>query len=207
MTPRFKSFFSKSKAPDRAAYLVMLIFSITALIAAFTLTIEKLEKLANPKVELSCSINLVLDCGRVMDSWQSHAFGFPNMLIGMMAYPVLITVAVAGLGGVKFPRWYMRTANICIAAGALFAYWLFFSSIYAIQILCPWCLVVTFSTTLILAAFTHICLCNNTWGLKKAQDARVQKFLISGYDKLAVFGWIVLLIALVFVKFGTALFA
>lgn len=202
-----KAFFSRDTHPDRSAWLIVLIFSAIALIAAFTLTLEKLEKLANPKAELSCSINLVLDCGKVMESWQSHVFGFPNMLLGMMAYPILITVAMAGLGGTKFPRWYLRTAHICIGLGALFAYWLFFSSLYAIQILCPWCLVVTFSTTLILAAFTHIMLRNNFWSLKKAQNERVQAFLAGGYDKVVVFCWIVLLIALVFIKFGTALFA
>lgn len=206
MANKTRQVFTHEKAPDRAAYSVMLVFSVLALIAAFTLTLEKFAKLADPEVALSCSINLVLDCGRVMESWQSHVFGFPNMLIGLMAYPILIAVALAGLSGTKFPRWYMRTANIGILLGALFAYWLFFSSVYVIQILCPWCLVVTFSTTLILAAFTHINLRNNTFGLKQATDARVQAFLAKGYDKLVVFGWIVLLIALVFIKFGVALF-
>ena len=204
---RIKDFFSKRKKADNAAFIVVLIFSFTALIAAFTLSVEKIQKLMNPKVELSCSINLVLDCGKVMETTQSHVFGFPNMFIGLMAYPILIAVALLGLSGVRMPRWYMRTANIGILLGALFAYWLFFSSLYVIQILCPWCLVVTFSTTLILAAFTHINLRNNVWNLRKGTDAKIQRFLSGGYDKLVTFGWVVLLIALVFAKFGTALFA
>lgn len=204
---KIKQFFTHDTERDRGAYIVMIIFSFIALIAAFTLSVEKIEKLMNPQVELSCSINLVLDCGKVMDTAQSHVFGFPNMFIGLMAYPILIAVALAALGGVKFPRWYMRTANIGILLGALFAYFLFFSSVYAIQILCPWCLVVTFSTTLILSAFTHVTLRNNVWGLKKATDKRVQKFLAAGYGKLITFAWIVILIGVVFLKFGTTLFA
>ena len=199
--------FARSKYDPRSAYLVMLIFSATSLIAAFTLTLEKFAKLANPDVALSCSINIVLNCGTVMDSAQSHVFGFPNMVIGLMAYASLVTVAVAGLGGVTFPRWYRIAANIGIVLGALFSYWLFFQSVYAIEVLCPWCLVVTFSTTLILASFTHINLRQNTFRLNKALDARVQKLIAAGYDKLVVFGWLVLLTALVFIKFGTALFA
>ena len=207
MAKKIKSLLITQKAPDRAAFIVMIVFSLTALIAAFTLSVEKIEKLTHPHVELSCSINLVLDCGKVMETAQSHVFGFPNMFIGLMAYPILIAVALLGLSGVKLPRWYARTANLGILLGALFAYFLFFSSVYVVKILCPWCLVVTFSTTLILAAFTHVTFRNNVWGLKKNHNAMVQKFLASGYDTLATFGWIVLLIALVFIKFGTALFA
>lgn len=201
------TFLKRDKKTDRAAYIVMLVFAAIALTSAFVLTLEKLEKLANPDAVLSCSINLVLNCSTVMESWQSHVFGFPNMLIGMMAYPILIAVALAGIGRVIFPRWYMITANIGIALGALFSYWLFFESLYSIQVLCPWCLVVTFSTTMILAAFTHINLRNNTFKLKKHADEKVQKFVAGGYDKLIIFGWIVLLVALVFIKFGDALFA
>ena len=204
---RIKDFLSTRKKADNAAFIVVLLFSFTALIAAFTLSVEKIQKLMNPKVELSCSINLVLDCGKVMETAQSHVFGFPNMFIGLMAYPILIAVALLGLSGVRLPRWYMRTANIGILLGAVFAYWLFFNSLYVIEILCPWCLVVTFSTTLILAAFTHINMRNNVWSFKKGTDARIQKFLAGGYDKLVTFGWIILLIALVFAKFGTTLFA
>lgn len=200
-------FFKKPEANTRAAYLVMLIFSTTSLIAAFTLTLEKFEKLANPNAVLSCSINLVLNCGTVMESPQSHVFGFPNMVIGLMAYASLITVAVAGLGGTKFPRWFMRAANIGIALGALFAYWLFFQSVYVIQVLCPWCLIVTFSTTLILASFSHVNARQGNFWLSKAGTVRLQKFVDAGYPKLIVFGWLVLLTALVFIKFGTALFA
>jgi uncharacterized membrane protein len=185
----------------------MLVFSAVALVAAFTLTLEKIEKLQNPNAVLSCSINLVLNCSTVMETPQSHVFGFPNMLIGMMAYPVLICVAVAGIGLAKFSRRFMIAANVGILLGALFSYWLFFTSVYVIQVLCPWCLAVTFSTTLILASFTHITLRSNTFKLSKVRDVKVQAFLAAGYDKLIIFAWLVLLVALVFSKFGSALFA
>jgi len=143
-----------------------------------------------------------------MESPQSHVFGFPNMIIGDMAYPVLITVALAAIVGTKFRRGFLVAMNIGILLGALFAYFLFFSSLYVIQVLCPWCLVVTFSTTLILAAMTHINMRANAFKLKKSVDKRVQKFISGGYGKLIVFFWIILLIVLVFVKFGVqAIFA
>lgn len=97
--------------------------------------------------------------------------------------------------------------NIGVLLGTIFAYWLFFSSLYDIQVLCPWCLVVTFTCTLMLAAVTHIALRQNVFGLKKPANDKVQKFLNAGYHQLIVASWIVLMIALVFIQFGASLFA
>jgi hypothetical protein len=131
------------------------------------------------------------------------------MFIGLMGYPVVITTAVVALAGMagKLPRWYWRAATICYALGALFAYWLFFNSVYVIQVLCPWCLVVTFSTTIILATIMHYSLRENIFGFKDSLNSKIQVFLKKDYGKFAVAAWIVLLIALVIIKFGDSLFA
>lgn len=185
----------------------MAIFGFVGLAAAFVLTLEKFHLLANPDAVLSCSFNLVLNCSTVMQTWQSSVFGFPNMLIGLMGYPVVITVAIAGICGVKFPRRFLIAANLVYLLGALFAYWLFFQSLYVIQVLCPWCLIVTFSTTLLFASMTHITLKDNVFLLPKSLNRQVQSFLSKDYHKIIVAVWIVFLTALVFVKFGDALFA
>lgn len=192
---------------DRWIFGTMLAFGLIGLAASFVLTLEKFHLMENPNAILSCTFNLVLNCATVMQQWQSHVFGFPNMLIGLIGYPIVCAVAIAGLGGAKFPRWYLVTANFFYLLGALFAYWLFFQSVYVIQVLCPWCLVVTFSTTLIFATITHYNLRENVFGLSKKSDHRIQVFLKSDYDKLATAIWIAFLVALVFLKFGDALFA
>lgn len=192
---------------DKWIFGTMLVFGIVGLITSFVLTIEKFHLLQHPDAVLSCSINLVLNCSTVMQTWQSSVFGFPNMLIGLMGYPVVIAVAVAGLSGVKFPRYFLVAANICYLLGALFAYWLFFQSVYVIEVLCPWCLVVTFATTILLATVTHYNLRENIFGLNKKNNKIVQNFLAKDFGKLAVASWIVLLVALVFIKFGDSLFA
>jgi uncharacterized membrane protein len=144
-----------------------------------------------------------------MQTWQSAVFfGIPNMYIGLMAFPVIVTVAVAFLwGGARYSKTFLRAMNIGVLLGTIFAYWLFFQSLYAIQVLCPWCLVVTFSCTMMLAAATHIGLRENIWNFKKTANEKVQKFLKSGFHQLIVASWVVLMIALVFIKFGTELFA
>ena len=193
----------------RASFWVLLAFATTALIAAFVLSIEKIHLLTNPDAVLSCSFNVVLNCSTVMQTWQSAVFfGIPNMYIGLMAFPVSITVAVAYLwGNARFNKVFLRAMTIGVLLGTIFAYWLFFQSLYAIQVLCPWCLVVTFSCTMMFAATLHIGLRENIWNLKKAINDKVQKFIKDGYHQLVVAIWIVLMIALVFIKFGEALFA
>ena len=193
----------------KKSFWVLLVFATVALIAAFVLSLEKIHLLQEPDAVLSCSFNVVLNCSTVMQSWQSTAFfGIPNMYIGLIAFPVLITVAVAALwGGARYSRNFLRTMTVGVFLGTVFAYWLFFSSLYDIRVLCPWCLVVTVSCTLMLAATLHIGLKENIWNIKKKTNAVVQNFLKSGYHQLVVAAWLVLMVALVFMQFGAALFA
>ena len=203
----FKLFGNKKvERSNKWIFGTMLVFGLAGLGASFVLTLEKIHLLQNPDAILSCSINIVLNCSTVMETWQSSVFGFPNMLVGLMAYPVVITVAVAGLAGVKFPRPFLIAANSCYLLGALFAYWLFFQSVYAIEVLCPWCLIVTFATTILLATITHYNLRENTFGLNKKHNQVAQAFLAKDFGKLLTAGWLVLLIGLVFIKFGDSLF-
>ena len=195
------------KNSNHLIFSVMLLGGIAALSAAFTLTLEKFHLYEDPNAILSCSINLVLNCSTVMQTWQSSLFGFPNMIIGLMAYAVVVTVALAGLFGVKFPRWWLIAQNIGFGLGLVFAYWLFFQSVYDIQVLCPWCLIVTTSTTLIFSSMLHYNLKQNTFKLAEKTNARVQRFLKGGYHQMIVLAWIALMVVLVFLKFGEALFA
>jgi uncharacterized membrane protein len=185
----------------------MLAFGIIGLVVSFILSVEEIHLLKNPDVVLSCSINVALNCSTVMQTWQASVFGFPNMLIGLMSYPIVITAAVVALAGAKLPRWYWITANICYGLGAVFAYWLFFQSVYVIQVLCPWCLIITFSTTILFATMTHYNLNENIFGLNKKTNEMVQKYLKKDLGKVSVAAWIVLMIVLVLVKFGDSLFA
>lgn len=193
----------------KTSFAVILGAASLALIAAFILSLEKIHLMNDPDAVLSCSFNLILNCAGVMDTWQASVFwGVPNMFIGLMAFPVLIAVAVGALwGGARFNRSFILTMNAGVLLGTIFAYWLFFSSVYVIEILCPWCLIVTTACTLMLAAATHITLKENYLGFAKKADKSIQKFLEKGYHQLLVASWIVLMIALVFLKFGADLFA
>lgn len=200
-----------SKTPARTSYkaifVIMLSFGIVGLLAAFILAVERIHMLKEPDAVLSCSFNLVLNCSTVMQTWQASLFGFPNPLIGLMGYSVVVTLAVVGLAGAILPKWFWRVAWISYLLGLTFAYWLFFSSVYVIEVLCPWCLLVTVATTLIFASIDRLILRENIFNLSTALNEKVQTFLNKDYDKLITAGWLVLMTALVFIKFGENLFA
>lgn len=203
----FKSRDTKSDKSNDWIFGTMLVFGVVGLIASFTLAVEEFYLLKNPEAALSCSFNLVLNCATVMKTWQASVFGFPNMYIGLMGFPMVIMIATLGLSKIKLPRWFLIGAEIGYVFWTLFAYWLFFNSVYVIQVLCPWCLVVTFSMTMLTATITRHNLKENIFGFKKGTQKKIESFLSKDFDKLAVAAWVVFLVALVFVKFGDALFA
>ncbi len=120
----------------------VLIAGIAGLAAALTLTIEKIEILINPAYVPSCSINPVLSCGSVMITPQASVFGFPNPLIGIVAFSVVLVTGVLAVGRVTLPRWYWIGLSIGSALGVVFIHWLIFQSLYRIGALCPYCMVV-----------------------------------------------------------------
>lgn len=187
-----------------ASFWVLLVGSFVALIASFVLSFEELLLIQNPDAVLSCSFNLVLNCSTVMQSAQATFFGdVPNMFLGLMAFPVIITVAVAALWGrARYSRGFLQAMTIGVALGTIFSYWLFFNSLYVIQVLCPWCLVVTTSCTFLLAATLHIGLRENIFRLSSGAMKRVNTFLDKGYHQAIVAGWLLLMVALVILKFG-----
>lgn len=186
---------------DKWIFGTMLAFGLVGLAASLALSIERFLQLANPGAPLVCDVNAILNCGTVMQTWQAKVFGFPNSFIGLMAYPVVITVAVAGLAGVRFPRWFLVAAQAGFGLGLLFAYWLFFQSVFVIQVLCPFCLAITAATTILFETLLRYNLRENVFGLSNTAHKRVLGWLQKDYDKLAVAVWLAVMVGLVFVKF------
>jgi uncharacterized membrane protein len=129
----------RSTLPQVLPWL-LIIGSAIGLIAAFIIMFEKLELLQNATYQPSCDLNPIISCGSVMKSAQSHIFGFPNPIIGLIAFPVVITTGVVMLTGVKLKRWYMLGLQLGTVFGLAFVHWLFFQSVYRIGALCPYCI-------------------------------------------------------------------
>lgn len=186
-------------------FSTMLISSCLSLIASFVLSVEAITLAANPDADLSCDISAVISCGTVGTSWQSHLFGFPNAFLGLVAEPVVITVAVASLGGVRFPRGFMFAAQIVYTLGLIFAYWLFYESMFHIGALCPWCLLVTVSTTLVFATLTHINIRDANLFLPARTQTALATAVRINLDLMAVVIWMLALTLMILVKYGEPL--
>lgn len=78
-------------------------------IASGLLVLERLALYRDPGHVTSCDLHPWVSCGRVMGTWQSEVLGFPNPLIGIVAFTVVLTTAMALLSGARFGRWYWRT--------------------------------------------------------------------------------------------------
>lgn len=142
----------------RASAIWVLIAGALGLTAAVTLTIEKIELLIDPSYVPSCSINPVLSCGSVMVTPQASAFGFPNSLIGIVAFTVVLVTGVLAIAKVSLPRWYWAGLAIGTLLGTVFVHWLIFQSLYHIHALCPYCMVVWTVTIPLLAVVSSIAL-------------------------------------------------
>ena len=190
----------------RGAYLEMLVSSAIGLVAALVLSIEAITLAENPFADLNCDINTVLSCGTVGVSWQASLLGFPNAFLGLIAEPVVITIAVAALGGVRFPRWFMLSAQVVYFIGFAFAYWLFYQSHFVIGALCPWCLTITVTTTLVFVSITRINLLDGNIRLSEDAYRVISGWLRAGADTLGAILIFAVMIAMIVLKYGSALF-
>ena len=188
-------------------WVTMLVASLASLVASFVLSIDALRLAEDPNADLGCNINAVISCGTVAASWQSSLLGFPNAFLGLITEPVVITVAVAALGGVRFPRWFMIAAQVVYTIGLAFAYWLFYEAMFDIGALCPWCLLVTVATTLVFFEMTYVNIRDDNLHLPRRLQRALLGVIRSNLDLVLVVAWILVLVRAVVLKYGEQLFA
>ncbi|WP_422748407.1 vitamin K epoxide reductase family protein [Mycobacterium sp. WMMD1722] len=145
-------------AVPRSSALWVLIAGVVGLVSAATLTIEKIELLIDPSYVPSCSLNPVLSCGSVMVTPQASVFGFPNPLIGIASFAVVVVTGVLAVAKVRLPQWYWIGMAVGTLLAAVFVHWLIFQSLYRIGALCPYCMVVWAVTIPLLVVVSSIAL-------------------------------------------------
>ncbi|MDR0955750.1 MAG: vitamin K epoxide reductase family protein [Candidatus Nomurabacteria bacterium] len=186
---------------------ILIVFSAVALTASLMLSVDYVKLLQNPDATFSCDINSALSCVSVMKTPQADVlFGIPNSFFGMMAFAVLLTIGVVLAVGAKLPKWFKVCTQIAALGGLAAAWWMFFDSLYHIGVLCPWCLTVTTSMTIMFGAITHWNLRENTFEFKRPTYDKILKFLGSDADKIIVAAILVIFAALAILKFGARLF-
>ncbi|TDU04300.1 putative membrane protein [Streptomyces sp. 846.5] len=126
----------------RAMTWFLVITGVLGFIASFTLTYERFKLLTEPGYKPSCSINPIISCGNVMTKPQAAVFGFPNPLMGIAGFAVVLAVAAGLLAGARYRRWFWAGLQVGVTLGLVLICWLISQSLYSIGALCPYCMVV-----------------------------------------------------------------
>ncbi|MGV9872810.1 vitamin K epoxide reductase family protein [Streptomyces cellulosae] len=133
----------RTEGASRALALLLVITGAAGVLAAWVITLDKFKLLeAKVKGETfvpGCSLNPVVSCGSVMESDQASVFGFPNPMLGLVTYGIVVCVGMSLLARARFPRWYWLTFNVGTLFGVGFCAWLMVQSLYRINALCLWC--------------------------------------------------------------------
>ena len=121
---------------------LLVVAGVLGLLAAMVLTIDRIRLLEDPSTQLACNLSPFIACGPVMQSRAGALLGFPNPLLGIIGFSVVLTTGVLRASGVALPRWFHRGLQVGVLAAALFITWLQTQSLYVIGALCLWCLLV-----------------------------------------------------------------
>ncbi|MDN5909015.1 MAG: vitamin K epoxide reductase family protein [Brevibacterium sp.] len=179
--------------------IFLIVTSIVGFLASFALAVEKYEKLEDPNAVLSCDLNPFFSCGSVMEYPESQLFGFPNQLLGIAAFIFPLLLGVLLLSRTNLPRWIMLGLNIGLALGTVLVMFLFYVSIYAIGVGCPWCMVVwTMTIPMFVAVSAHNVLAGN-FGRRIAQNPILK---VVSKENVAIFVlWMLVIAACIIVQF------
>jgi uncharacterized membrane protein len=178
---------------------ILVIGGLIGLIAATQLTLEKFHLLENPGAELSCDINPIVACGSVISSDQAKAFNFPNPMLGLSGFAVLITIGMAMFAGGTFKRWFWLGLEAGTIFGVLFVHWLIYQSLYTIGALCPYCMVVW---TVTIPIFWYTTLYNlNEGNIKVSKKLKPASEFVQKYHAEILLVWFLIIIGLILNKF------
>lgn len=178
---------------------LLIVGGIIGLVSATILMVEKIHLLKNPTATLSCDLNPVVACGSVINTPQASAFGFPNPVIGLVGFGIVITVGMALLAGASFKRWFWQGLQLGTLFGAAFVTWLQYQSLYEIGALCPYCMVV-WTVTLPIFVYTTAYNIRNKYIVFPDKLKAVSR-VIEKYPGEILLTWYVLIILAILERF------
>lgn len=175
-------------------YAGLALFALASLVSSFWQLLDKIELLKHPGSSLSCNLNSVFNCTRVLDSHQYNVFGFPNAMIGIIMFTFFLTVGIIGLSGSRLAKNFALTVHGLALFMLGFILWFIWQSTYNIHALCLFCSVIGPSVLLINVLILRI--------NRPLMPAKIQTAINRGVD---LFVWSLLLIGVIFavaVKFN-----
>ena len=183
--------------------LLLVIAGVVGGLAAGQLTIEKIRLLSDPNYVPSCSLNPILSCGSVMSSPQASAFGFANSLIGIASFAAVLTIGMGLFAGAAFGRWFWIGVRLSSIFGICFVHWLVVASLYDIQKLCLYCMVVWIA---MIPTFVGVTLFNLRTGVIPLPEGARKFFVgLSRFAWAIVLIWYAIIFAMVIIQFPNVL--
>ena len=171
----------------------------SGLAAAFQLTIDKIELLRNPDALFACNLNAFVSCSGVMSSSQAEAFGFPSSIIGVVGFSVVTAIGVLAILQTDLPNlvWFGLQAGA--TSGVALVTWLQYESIFRLGSLCPYCMVVWVVT---IAVFV----CVSGSNIERFVPGR-HASLVADWSLLIVLLWLTAVATIIWLRFGSSLWA
>lgn len=177
--------------------IVLLVSGVIGFVASMILTIDRFKLLVDPQAQLACDISPFVACGPVMLSKAGALLGFPNPLLGIAGFAVLLTIGAALVSGAEFGRWFWGGLQIGVVLAAAFISFLQFQSLFVIDALCIWCITVWIVTIPVVVTVTVRNLRNAREG---SRPRRVGQAL-GHFQGTVVVVWYLLVLALIGLRF------
>lgn len=185
---------------------LMFVSGAVTLFASMVLSIDAWKIAAEPDIVLGCDLNSVISCVEVAKTWQAQLLGFPNAFLGLIWEGVVCTIGLAGLLGTQFSRSFMLIANLFYTVALFFALWLFSQSFFVIGALCPWCLLVTITTTITFFTITKYNAREDNLHLPRSVQRGVEFFFRVGADIALVVIFVLAIVLMITIKYGPYMF-
>lgn len=180
---------------EKAYPFIVLITGALGLLAAFILTVDKIKLLKNPNFVPDCNINPIFSCGSVMKTPQAEIFGIPNTLAGIVAFSMIVAIAITMLFGAQMKPWFWRLFMLGVTGGLAGVIYLFYQGVYQINAICPYC---ALTWTVVIALFVYTL----AWTLRQGYIVfpkrlkRVSTFITTNHTGIVLLSY-VCIIALV----------
>jgi len=132
--------------------------------AAYALAVDKVLTSRDPSADLDCNVSLLVQCGANLESWQGSFLGFPNPLVGLVAWAAVVTVGCLLLAGIDLAQWFWIAFNFGLLGALTLVAWFISQSIFVLGTLCPWCMVTWAITIPLFWAVTLHNAAEGRWG-------------------------------------------
>lgn len=127
---------------NRIFSLFLAIAGFIGTLASSILIVERIHLLEDPDYVPMCNFGEALNCATVMTSDQAAVFGFPNPIMGIVGFAIVMTIGMAGLAGATFKPWFWGGLQIGLIFAIVFIHWLMYHTLSNIRSLCLYCMIV-----------------------------------------------------------------